>query len=238
MNESNANENCTDKINILRFTHGALKDFEDIVLIEKPCNFFLNGDLLEKITCTNKDIKELAAGYLLCEGYIRSKEELLTVKVDNESGSVYLYTSKCVDVHHDAGGRGIEMDYSATLLAVKKFQEMSPMFKETGAVHSAALLGRGNNFRYFCEDISRYNAVEKVIGKAFLDGFYLPHALLMTSSRMPLELIQKISGAGICAVVSISAPTLQSIIFARDHKMFLAGMFRDNRINIYSQGND
>jgi FdhD protein len=232
---------CTEKINIKRFEHNTLIDLEDIVLKEKLFSLFLNGKLITKFTCANCDIKELTAGYLLCESRIRCKEELQSVSIKelegaSQPGLIYAETAEAAGSNGSAGEKPLDIQYAAVVSALREFQEMSRLFKDTGSVHSAALLDREYRFRYFSEDMSRHNAVEKVIGKAFLDGFYLPGGMLMSSSRMPLELIQKAGTAGISAVVSISAPTLQSIRFARENNIILAGMFRNGRINIYSDG--
>ena len=240
-------EKLTEKVHIQRYCQSALTEFEDTVLAEKSCILYLDGNLLTKFTCINKEMRELAAGHLLCEGYVCSKEELKSVLVDDEPGNVYAVTElhnrrmctseKLQNENHNDSLKlppRLNIDYPAIVLALKRFQEMSLLFKETGSVHSAALLSSDYCFCYFSEDMGRYNAVEKVIGKAFLDGFDLSRSALLSSSRMPLELIQKIFRAGITAVVSVSAPTLQSIQFAKENNMFLAGMFRENRINIYS----
>jgi len=225
----------TKNIKIARFEQNLLTDFEDLVLAEKTFSLFLNGISFAKFICTEKDIKELAAGHLYCEGCVKFKDELLSVLIDSETGAIYAETVKSADCSNDTvNNNPVKLDYGAVVSALKEFQEMSPLFKETGCVHSAALLDEQYNFHYFSEDIGRYNAVEKAIGKAFLDGFSLNKAILVASSRMPLELIQIIYRAGIHAVVSISAPTLQSIYFAREHKIILAGMFRGSRINIYA----
>ena len=232
----------TEKIKILRFEQDAPEDFEDLVLSEKSFTLFLNGNPAAKFICVNSGIKELTAGHLLCEGRISSIKELKSVLIDDESGHVYAETIKTKSAAGAKKGVAsidippapVSVNYAAIVSALKEFQEMSPLFKETGCMHSAALLNNEYVFRYFAEDIGRYNAVEKVIGKAFLDGFNLPGAMLVASSRMPLELIQIAYRAGINAVISVSAPTLEGIRFARENKIILIGMFRGNRINIYA----
>ena len=231
------NENCTDKIDILRFRHGGLEHMEDTVLAEQSFTLFLNGNLFTTFSCINKDVRELAAGRLFCEGLVQLKEALRSVSIDNKGSAVFAETTGVNASNNCSENRKpVTVDYAAVVSALREFQDMSALFRETGSVHSAALLDNEYCFRYFSEDLSRYNAVEKVIGKAFLDGFPLHDAKLVTSSRMPLELIQKIYRSGINVVISISAPTLQSIRFARENKVILIGMFRDNRINIYSHG--
>ena len=234
-------KNFTEKIYIRRFEQDVLADFEDIILIENPIELFLNGSLFSRLTCTGDDVKSLVVGHLFCESAIKSPDEVLDISICNGAHSkitsVYIKTSgleipKQTDTAMCVSP--LVLDYSLVVKVFEKFQERSPLFKKTGAVHSAALLDTDYRFCYFCEDMGRHNAVDTVIGKALLGDFSLSQAILITSSRMPLELMQKARRAQIPAVFSISAPTLQSILFARENNMALVGMFRNNRINIYN----
>jgi FdhD protein len=128
----------------------------------------------------------------------------------------------------------MQLDYLRIIDVFKEFQEMSPIFKETGAVHSAGLLDSDYNVLCFYEDMGRHNTVDKVIGKALIDNLPLADSMLITSSRMPVELVAKAGIAHIPVILSISAPTLQSINYAKANNITLIGMFRNNRINIYN----
>lgn len=229
----------TERICAQRFEQGRLVDFEDVVLVEKSLKLFLNEDLLLCFTCTGKDIKELIVGRLFCDEVIQSISDILSIVIDNEAEAVHVTTSvkknTLPQTIESPSNAILEPDYPLVISAFDRFQELSTLFKDTGAVHSAALLDIEYNFCYFYEDMGRHNAVDKVIGKALLDGFPISRSMLMTSSRMPLELIKKAGRAGIPAVMSISAPTAQSINFAKENNITLIGMFRNKRINIYNQ---
>jgi len=231
----------TEKVKIKRFENGSLTSFEDVILVEKTFTLFLNGEYFDRMTCTGKEITELIAGHLFCGGRIRSVDELGPVTFNDKAGSVYAQTVSAASIKNkqdNAGNEPVNIDYEKAVSVLFEFQEMSELFKLTGSVHSAALLDADYKVRFFSDDMSRFNAVEKVIGKALLSGEGLRHAILVTSSRMPFELLQKAYRAGIKAVFSISAPTLESVRFARENKITLLGMFRGNRVNVYSDGTE
>ena len=231
------NDNCTEKIRILRFENDSLIEMEDQVLREKSYTLYLNGKQSIKFNCTAKEIRELAVGYLFCEAHINSPADLKSLEIHHTKCLIEAEIksiSQKTKMPLSQSTPPVNLEYNAIISALSKFQEMSKLFQDTGGVHSAALLDQKYDFRYFAEDMGRYNALEKVIGKAFLDNFKLSEAILMVSSRMPLELIQKAYSAGLRIIVSISAPTLESIGFARENNIILAGMFRGKRINIYS----
>src|SRR5207248_7926070 len=85
------------------------------------------------------------------------------------------------------------------------------------------------------EDIGRHNAVDKIIGRAFLDGkLPLDRHLLLVSGRASFEIMQKALAAGIPIVASVSAPSTLAMEFARESNQTLIGFLRPPTFNIYS----
>ena len=236
----------TEKINIRRFGQGGIRDFEDTVIVERPVALVLNGELVSELTCTGVDVRELVTGHIFCGGYISSPDEIHSVFMDDRARSVIVRASDAETVRKNRAARkrdgdGFEKpraafkpDYPLVIKTFARFQEMSELYKETGSAHSAALLDMDYEFRFFYEDMGRHNAVDKVIGKALMDGVDLSRCMLIVSSRMPEELMFKAYMARIPAVFSVSAPTLQSVALARRSGITLIGMFRDGRVNIYN----
>ena len=85
------------------------------------------------------------------------------------------------------------------------------------------------------EDIGRHNAVDKAIGRMFLDN-KLPakNHILIVSGRSSLEIMQKALAAGIPIVAAISAPSSLAVNFARESGQTLVGFLRPPTFNIYS----
>jgi len=79
----------------------------------------------------------------------------------------------------------------------------------------------GNNLAV-AEDVGRHNALDKAIGKVFLENRLEEAALLVLSSRTSYELVQKAGRARIPVVVSVSRPTSLAVDLARRLNMTLA----------------
>ena len=85
------------------------------------------------------------------------------------------------------------------------------------------------------EDIGRHNAVDKVIGRAFLNReLPLTCCILLVSGRASFEIMQKALSAGIPIVASVSAPSTLAMEFARECNQTLIGFLRPPSFNIYS----
>jgi FdhD protein len=108
-------------------------------------------------------------------------------------------------------------------------------FSRTGGIHAAAIFDLAGQLMVLREDIGRHNAVDKVIGRAFLDGMLpLGRHILLVSGRSSLEIVQKALAAGIPIVAAVSAPSSLAVNFARESGQTLIGFLRPPTFNIYA----
>ena len=138
--------------------------------------------------------------------------------------------------------RGLRRPESATLFdpevlvqLPEKLRAAQRVFSRTGGLHAAALFDAAGELLVLREDIGRHNAVDKVIGWAFLEG-RVPlrgHALLV-SGRGGFEIVQKTIAAGIPLLASVSAPSSLAVQLAREFSLTLVGFLRGRRFVIYS----
>jgi FdhD protein len=108
-------------------------------------------------------------------------------------------------------------------------------FARTGGIHAAGIFDFLGNPLVVREDIGRHNAVDKAIGRAFLDGLVpLADHVLVVSGRSSLEIVQKALAAGIPIVAAVSAPSSLAVNFARECGQTLIGFLRPPTFNLYS----
>lgn len=237
---------------------------QDLVAVEEPLQIRL-GQIDVAITMrTPGQDRELALGFLYTEGLVANPDQIMDVRV-GDSGDVsvsliegmtpdidarrFYVTSSCgicgkasIDALAAAGcsmlpaGRPkLSADLVPRLPA--KLREEQAIFEHTGGLHAAALFNMDGQLLYLREDVGRHNAVDKLIGAAFLDR-RLPLAdyILMLSGRISFELVQKAAMAGIPIVIAVGAPSSLAIETALRFGMTLVGFVRGGHFNVYSGG--
>ncbi len=127
---------------------------------------------------------------------------------------------------------------AATLLrlpdALRARQET---FARTGGLHAAGLFDISGRLIVAREDIGRHNAVDKVLGHAFLNGLLpLDRHVLFVSGRASFEIVQKALAARIPFIAAVSAPSSLAVEFAEASRQTLIGFVRGQRLNVYTHG--
>ncbi len=116
------------------------------------------------------------------------------------------------------------------------------LHRQTGGMHCAAIVrcagGRAPaSPPYFVarEDVGRHNAVDKVIGRAMLDGIDPRDCALLTSGRIAADMTLKAVVAGIPVVVSRSIPTTTAYEIAVRGGLCLVGRIGSPGPTVYTK---
>lgn len=95
-------------------------------------------------------------------------------------------------------------------------------YQTTRGSHAALILDHRLGVLSFAEDVGRHNALDKAIGKAFMDGKLINARILVLSSRVSYELVQKAARARLPVVLSESRPTALAVEMGTTLNMTLA----------------
>ena len=171
----------------------------------------------------------------------------LTPEVDVDFGQLtrhFFASSSCglcgkasiESVHQQFSPVENQLEVSGKMLASlpDKLRVAQPTFDQTGGLHAAGLFSMDGFLTVSREDVGRHNAVDKVIGNAFLDQVDLSQSILLVSGRASFEIMQKALAARIPIVAAVSAPSSLAVEFAQDSRQTLAGFVRGKTMNLYS----
>jgi FdhD protein len=257
-------ESSVDSQKIVRRKQdGDLEYRTDNLTIEDPLEIRMRGRVIATTMRTPGHDEELAAGFLFSEGVVRDRSDIanLSVSTDNRVvlelangvkaqlntaqrfGTISSSCGLCGKTSVEAIRQNfppirstkIRIDIETLLSLPEKLRKAQSDFARTGGIHAAGIFDVKGELKIVREDIGRHNAVDKAIGRAFLDGLTpLDRHLLLVSGRASFEIIQKALAAGIPIVAAVSAASSLAVEFARESNQTLVGFLRPPTFNIYS----
>lgn len=248
---------------IRRKRDGEFEYLADELTIEEPLEIRVGRKPIATTMRTPGHDEELAAGFLLSEGIVRARDQIASISVSgNNRVSVELIDGRKLKLHLTkrfgtissscglcgktsieairqnfpaVSSNAIRIDIETLLSLPETLRKAQSDFARTGGIHAAGIFRVDGKLKIAREDIGRHNAVDKTIGRAFLDKLLpLQRHLLLVSGRASFEIIQKALAAGIPIVAAVSAPSSLAVELARDSNQTLIGFMRPPSFNIYT----
>lgn len=251
----------TIECKVIKIEDSIKSDFHELLVCEYPLTIFLNKKKIATLLCSPENLKVLALGFLRTQQLITKVEDVKVFKLDevrgvieietmNEDISVEKFHSKKVDLKNIQGDNNIYSNFfdllncepvdSKMVLPFEKVYEFmektlaySEVFRKTAGAHSVALCDT-ENVIIICEDVARHNALDKVIGQAFIKNIFLKDKIVIISGRVSLEMILKAAKMQIPIIIAKSAPTSLSVALAKKLNITLVGFVRGRKMNIYA----
>jgi FdhD protein len=236
-----------------RIEHDGVRDE---VAVEEPLEIRVGGEALAVTMRTPGNDEELALGFLVGEGLIDGPRAAgppadLAGNIVEVAGPLlrepaqrrFYATSSCgicgkgaleeIAVISAPLPDGPRVDRA--LLAQLPDRLTQPGFERTGGLHATGLFTAQGELVTVREDVGRHNAMDKVVGRALLDGALPLHdRVLCVSGRLSFELVQKAVVAGAPILVGVGAPTSLAVQAAQDRGLTLVGFARGGRANVYA----
>lgn len=227
--------------------------------VERPITLYMNDVEVATVQATPADLEEMAAGFLVAEGLMSDREALVAIDVDHKRGLVYVSTLEAVPddmvykTRYVTSGCGKGITFSSvgharglehitsemTVGSEALYDLMGQMardavaYRDTGGVHACGL-GRDGALVLIREDVGRHNALDKLLGRAWLDRVPTTDAVLLTTGRISYEMAVKAAKARVPVVVSRTAVTDLAAQIAGELGITLAGYARGGKMTVYT----
>jgi FdhD protein len=247
---------ATSTVDVLRLPQG--ERTSDRIAVEEPLEIRIGGEPVAVTMRTPGHDEELALGFCLTEGLepvaARVPEDLAANAIEVEASAFdperlrrHFYTSSSCGVCGKGAIESVSVASPRVESAVRLGRELvaslpdrlraaQRVFEATGGLHATGLFSENGELVCTREDVGRHNAMDKVLGWAFLQGLVpLGEQALCVSGRLSFELVQKAAVAGCPILVAVGAPSSLAVELAEDRGVTLCGFVREGRVTVYTE---
>jgi FdhD protein len=251
-------------INRLAWRDGRLHDGTRAIPEETPLALTYNGGTYAVMMGTPKDLEDFAVGFSLSEGIVHSPDEIASLEiVDLDDGvelRMWLADQKANYLserrRHIAGPTGCglcgidsiaEAVRPAAIVAhgrsfspqeiMTATQSIAPLQIiniETRAVHAAAFWTPEAGIVALREDVGRHNALDKLAGALAQGKVVTSEGMVLLTSRVSVEMVQKTAAIGASVMAAVSAPTALAVRLADAAGITLVAVARSDGFEIFT----
>ena len=223
-----------------------------------------NGGTYAVMMGTPQDLHDFAVGFSLSEGVVASAAEIQSFEaVEFDDGvelRMWLAPDKAEGIsarrRQIAGptgcglcgidsiseavkpaaivGAGRAFTPEQIMAAMAALSPLQGINIETRAVHAAAFWTPARGIVALREDVGRHNALDKLAGALAQAGTDASEGMVLLTSRVSVEMVQKTAAIGAVLMVSVSAPTALAIRVAEEANITLVAIARADGFEIFT----
>lgn len=223
-----------------------------------------NGGTCAVMMATPQDLEDFAIGFSLTEGVVRSAKDIESFEeVEMDDGielRMWLDNSTAERLserrRHIAGPTGcglcgidsiVEAVRPAAIVgpgrafspgqimdAMQSVSSLQKLNIETRAVHAAAFWTPEQSVAALREDVGRHNALDKLAGSLARSEVNADSGMVLLTSRVSVEMVQKTASIGASVMGSVSAPTALGVKMAERANIALVAIARSDGFEIFT----
>ena len=223
-----------------------------------------NGGTYAVMMTTPQDLEDFAVGFSLSEGVISSSADIDSLDIVHLDDGVELrmWLRKPKDDRlqerrrHIAGptgcglcgidsiaealrpaavvGHGQQFSSEQIMAAMQKLPLLQKLNTETRAVHAAAFWHFTGGIVALREDVGRHNALDKLAGAIARASIVTSEGIILLTSRVSVEMVQKSAAMGATVLASVSAPTALAVRMADSAGITLAAIARVDGFEVFT----
>jgi len=244
--------------------HQSTADEERIIPEETPVAFTYDGGSYAVMMATPQNLEDFAFGFSFTEGLISSPADIRQLDiVEHDAGielRMWLIDPRAAALserrRHLAGPTGCGLcgieslgeavrpparvregrSFAAAdiMQALEALPPRQHLNRQTRAVHAAAFWQPGRGLFAVREDVGRHNALDKLAGALLRAGVPGNAGMVLLTSRVSVEMVQKAAAIGAPLIVAVSAPTALALRTAEVAGITLVAVARTDGFEIFT----
>jgi FdhD protein len=256
---------ASQQLRRIAFRSGTAAEGTRIVAEETAVALTYGGSTHAVMMATPQDLEDFAVGFSLTERIVEDASEIESIEAipTSEGIDVQMWLVKPrAEAHitrhrHLAGptgcglcgidslaeatraaplvGEGIRLDAKAIGEAIASLPPHQILNRQTGAIHAAGFWRPGTGLVCVREDVGRHNALDKLIGALARQGENGRDGVLLLTSRVSVEMVQKAAVLGASILVAVSAPTALAIRTATAAGVTLVAIARSDGFEVFTR---
>lgn len=251
-------------VSCIKVTGEAVTMHARAVPVEVPVALVYDGSTHAVMMASPSDLENFAVGFSLSEGIIATADEIASLDVAHQENGIELRVWLTPDRGRNLVERrrriagptgcglcGVEslevavpacpyvsddisvspQDIAAALAALPPAQVLN---LRTRAVHGAAFWTNAGGLIALTEDVGRHNALDKLLGRLHRERIEASDGVVLLTSRVSVEMVQKAAIAGAPVLVAISAPTALALQTAERAGITLVAVARADGFEVFT----
>jgi FdhD protein len=224
-----------------------------------------NGGTYAVMMGTPQNLRDFAVGFSLSEGIVQSPDEIESLDIveldDGIELRMWLSSTKAEFLsdrrRHIAGPTGcgicgidsiaeavrpaavVTGDRSFSpreiMTAMQSMPALQPINIVTRSVHAATFWTPARGIVALREDVGRHNALDKLAGALAQHKVVAGDGMVLLTSRVSVEMVQKTAAIGAPLMVAVSAPTALAVRMADAAGITLAAIARSDGFEIFTR---
>jgi FdhD protein len=248
---------------LLAFRNGAVSPNLRNIPLEVPVSFSYNGSSHAVMMASPQDLQDFAVGFSLTQRIVERSSDIEAIEIVALAKGIdcqlWISPDKAANIAKKrralagptgcgiCGVEGIDaavqpvqrVDTTITVLATEIHTAMSalsanqPLGMATRATHAAGYWSRETGLMAVREDVGRHNALDKLAG-ALAQRADMHNGIVLLTSRVSIEMVQKTAAIGASMIIAVSAPTSLAIETAEAANIGLIGVARDDGFEVFT----
>jgi FdhD protein len=246
------------------FKDGAFTRGERSIPNEVAIAITYGGSTQAVMMATPADLEDFAIGFSVTEGLVEKPADIRSLEVVeelegvelrmwlvDEKAEIYSRRRRLLAGPTGCGLCGIEslteavkpprevgaaVKFTPAMItdAMASLGPAQAMNLETRAMHAAAFWEPATGLVALREDVGRHNALDKLAGHLFRSGRAADAGIVVLTSRVSVEMIQKSAAIGAPVVAAVSAPTALAVQMAEASGITLIAIARGDSFEIFT----